>query len=109
MKTVRTNRLVARRLKDVYGQTLGDQLFGTWMQFAALGEEVVKREMPRSTYYWRRKKLVEAGVSWHGADVRVIAQTAIPEGFSPVRADPRRLAHEDPGVTERLAPFRLAA
>lgn len=109
MQTVRNNRSVSKRLKDVYGQTLGDQLFGTWLQFAALGEEVAKQEMPRSTYYWRRKKLVEAGVSWHGSDVRVIAQTAIPEGFSPVRGDPRRLALEDPLIRQQLAPFRLAA
>jgi II/X family phage/plasmid replication protein len=110
MDTVRTNRAVSRRLKDTYGQTLGNQLFGTWLQLAALGEEVVKVELPRRTFYRHRKQLVDAGCSWKGADVRIIAQvSAIPEGFSPVRCDPRRLLDESVRVVECLEPFRLAA
>jgi II/X family phage/plasmid replication protein len=110
MHTVRTNRAVARRLQDVYGQRLGNQLFGTWLQLAALGEEVVKGAMKRPTFYRHRKQLVDAGCSWKGADVRVIAQvSAIPDGFSPVRRDPRRLTEEVPQVVQRLEPFRIAA
>lgn len=106
METVRTHRDVASRLRGVYEARLADTLFGTWMQLAALGEEEARKHLPRSTWYWRKAKLVGAGCTWLAADVHVSpSHSSIPAGFSPVRRDPRRLLEEAPQVSDRLQSF----
>jgi II/X family phage/plasmid replication protein len=106
MRTVRTNRAVSKRLRSLYNPALANTLFGTWMQLSALGEEVVRQEMNRATYYRHRKMLTDAGVSWKGSDIRCIAQlVACPEDFSPVRSDPRRLVDQAPDVERKLRAF----
>jgi II/X family phage/plasmid replication protein len=110
MQTVRKNRDVRDRLFEVYKARLAGVLFGTWLQLAALGEEATRGNMKRPTYYRQLKQLQEAGIAWHGGDVRVIEVASIlPADFSPVRRDPRRLSGEDPKVIELLAPFRKVA
>lgn len=110
METVRKHREVRDRLHDVYGSTLANMLFGTWLQFAALGEKVALEKMSRPTFYRHRKQLIEAGVTWNSADVHVDERPSlIPAGFSPVRSDPRRLTEEAPEVVKQLEPFRSAA
>jgi II/X family phage/plasmid replication protein len=110
METVRRNREVAARLEQVYSQELSSRLFGTWMQLAALGEEVVRGKMNRATFYRQRKQLVDAGVGWTGADVRIIGLVSlVPQGFAPVRRDPRRVSGECGQVVELLARYRQAA
>jgi II/X family phage/plasmid replication protein len=110
METVRKHNEVNARLHQVYDKRLANDLFGVWLQFAALGEKVARQHIPRSTFYWQRKKLQEAGISWNAADVQVIeSSSAIPAGFSPVRSDPRRLTGEAPEVSAALFPYLLAA
>ena len=110
MEQVRTHREVKARLDAHYSQEVASRLFGTWLQFAALGEAVVKASMKRTTFYDHRKQLADVGVQWLGADVRVVAQLSlVPEGFRPVRTDPRRIAGEHPAVATALATFRAAA
>lgn len=110
MEQVRTHREVKARLDAHYSQELAGRLFGTWLQFAALGEAVVRASMNRATFYRQRKQLTDVGVQWLGADVRVCAQLSlVPEGFRPVRGDSRRVAGEHASVTAALALYRAAA
>jgi len=87
----RTNRDVAARLKERYGRTVGHRLHGFWCVLAASGEAFCKREYASATFYRCRKALMDAGVSWHIADVQIAGvPTALPSDFAPVRFDPRR-------------------
>ena len=93
MDTVRESRAVRGRLLDVYGETEGSNLFGFFMQLAGFGEDVVKKDFwpsRKSTYYYKRKKLEQAGVSWVGSNVHVIPNDgALPFDFVPYRTDAR--------------------
>jgi len=110
METVRTHREVNERLKAVYAPELANRLFGTWLQLSALGEDVVRRELKRTTFYRQRSQLQAAGVQWLGSDVRILSKVSlVPEGFAPLRADVRRLTDEAPQVREALQRYRAAA
>jgi II/X family phage/plasmid replication protein len=110
METVRKHNEVNTRLHQVYDARLANDLFGVWLQLAALGEKATRQHIPRSTFYRLRKQLQDAGISWNAADVQVIeSASAIPVGFSPVRSDPRRLIDESPEVVSALRPYLLAA
>lgn len=90
MATVRESRAVLHRLKGVYGDALGMRLYGFWGSLTTLGDEVTREHVAKATFYRCRKQLEEAGVSWRGTDVQVIANDAVlPHDFSPVRTDPR--------------------
>lgn len=106
--TVRRNTDVKRRLYTFYDGRLAGVLYGTWLALCAVGEDEVRRDMKRRTFYLHRKQLQDAGVSWFGSDVQVI-DSAIPEGFSLRRSDPRRLSGEAPEVRRALLPFRDVA
>lgn len=102
MQVYRNSLAVSRRLHELYGAELGNRLYGTWMQLAAHGDKEVKRRMAARTYYWQRRKLIDAGCSWAATDVSVRSNSAIPAGFSPVRADRRRLTEEAEEVRAQL-------
>jgi II/X family phage/plasmid replication protein len=106
VETVRNCREVSRRLHEHYESRLADTLFGTWMQLAGVGELEVRRNIPKATWYWRRKKLTDAGVAWLGTDVHIERKhSAIPSGFSPVRSDRRRLTQEAEPVRYTLGTY----
>jgi hypothetical protein len=105
---VRTAEAVLERLYGRYSGARASALYGTWLKFAALGEEVARRKMSDRTFYRHRKEMTEAGVSWHGADVALVEAGPIPAGFSPIRSDPRRVTGEDARVVQLLAPYRAA-
>lgn len=108
METVRETSKVLHRLKEVYTERNALSLFGTWLQFSSLGEDAMRTQMGRSTFYSHRKQLAEAGVSWSGTDVHIKDHSVIPEGFAPVRLDPRRLTGESDEVQMQLALYRTA-
>lgn len=110
MKTVRKHREVRERLFQVYEPRLAGLLFGTWMQLVALGEKVTREKISPRTYYRQRKQLQNAGIAWHGGDVRIVEVASIlPADFSPVRTDARRVVGEDSKVIALLAPYREKA
>ncbi len=109
METVRKFREVDNRLRHLYGNELGSILFSTWSRFVAVGEKEARKGMTRATYFRHKKQLQDAGCAWYASDLTLICNNAIPQGFSPVRSDPRRLTAEAPGIASALAPFRLAA
>ncbi len=110
METVRNIRDVRRRLYAVYGSRLAKSLLGFWGELSMLGEDVVKESSVIPTFYRQRKKLVDAGISWHGTDVMVRDNlSAIPFGFAPVLSDSRRIVMESHEVREKIRPFRIAA
>lgn len=109
LRTVRTHAEVKARLHEVYPRRLANTLFGSWLQLAALGEDAVKRDSAARTFYRHRKLLLDAAVSWHGADVGVVdGGSIVPADFAPVRRDPRRVTGEDPEVSRKLLPYRAA-
>jgi II/X family phage/plasmid replication protein len=105
---VRTSEAVLERLYGWYSPARASALYGTWLKFAAHGEELTKRKMSKTTFYRQRQELTAAGVSWHGSDVAIIQAGPIPAGFSPIRSDPRRVIGEDARVVQLLAPYRAA-
>lgn len=91
METVRTYDAVKARLNLEFGSRAANNLLAFWMQMAARGEDVVRPEYSNSQYYANRKKLIDAGISWHSSDVFIVPQdTALPRDFRPLPADPRR-------------------
>jgi II/X family phage/plasmid replication protein len=106
---VRTSEAVLERLYGQYPARQASALYGTWLKFAAHGEELTRRKMTKPTFYRHRQALTAAGVSWHGSDVAIIDAGPIPAGFSPIRSDPRRVIGEDERVVQLLAPYRAAA
>lgn len=63
---------VERRLKEVYNETLANLLLGTWYRLSLFGEEKVKKDMKKSTYYWHKKKIKDAGITWLFSDVAIV-------------------------------------
>ncbi|CAN5874202.1 hypothetical protein BH11PSE12_BH11PSE12_20680 [soil metagenome] len=90
MDTVRESRAVLRRLQNVYGYATGTRLYGFWSSFCTLGDEVTRQQFAKTVFYRNRKQLEDAGVSWRGTDVIVVANDKlIPSDFSPIRSDIR--------------------
>lgn len=90
MDTVRKTTAVLQRLKNMYGDSNGLRLYGFWTVMCTLGDEVARKQVPKATFYRNRKLLEEAGVSWRGSDVVVVANDgALPADFSPIRTDKR--------------------
>lgn len=109
MKQVRTAHAVRDRLFDLYNARLAGLLFGTWLQLSALGEETIKNKMQRASFYRHRKMIIDAGCSWHSTDVVLKNFSLVPQDFSPVRSDPRRLSIEAPLVSEKLSSYRVVS
>lgn len=109
MTTVRDFQSVKKRLQTHYAgrERLARTLLNTWVQLATLGENVVKDDMREWSFYDHRKKLVDAGVAWHGSDVVIVEDRSnIPKDFRPVPGDPRCSSEEHPDVTKLLEEHR---
>lgn len=103
MTVVRNARGVQKRLYEVYGSRKAKILFGTWMELSAFGRKAVKESMGKSSFYNHVKWLEEAGVDYKLTDVQLKEQHSIvPEDFSPVRTDIRRIREEATEVKEVL-------
>lgn len=90
MDTVRESRAVLRRLQNEYGNSAGTRLYGFWSSLCTLGDEVTREQFAKTVFYRNRKCLEDAGVSWRGTDVVVVANDSlIPADFAPVRTDKR--------------------
>lgn len=90
MQTVRTTHQVMARLNALYGQQKGMRLYGFWSSMVTLGDEATKRQYSRSTFFQNRRDLEQAGVSWRGSDVHVVANDALlPADFAPLPTDSR--------------------
>lgn len=107
MQTVRTFLEVKARLQETYSARVAHGLLGTWMQLSAMGESETRKGMKRRTYFLHRKQLLEAGCSWHSADIAQVAQV-FPIDFVPVSTSPYAVTGEHPQVSKQLDPFRAA-
>lgn len=108
METVRTAREVRARLHSKYRPTLANTLYGLWVDLSTMDEQEVRCCLPRPTWYRHKKQLEDAGVSWTGTDVLLKEHSHIPQGFAPVRNDPRRMTEESPEVRRALAAYSVA-
>lgn len=107
MQTVRTFLEVKARLHEVYTPRNAHLLLGTWMQLSAMGEAETKKHMPPRTYFRHRSQLLDAGCSWHSADIHQGAQL-FPMDFVPVSSSPYAITGEHDDVKAKLDPFRAA-
>lgn len=98
----RTAQAVEQRLYSRHTTELSSVLLGTWYRLATLGEEFVKKTMPKPTFYRHRKFLQEAGVSWIETDVILKEYSRVPAGFTPLLGDSRRVVNMDSKVAEML-------
>lgn len=90
MDTVRDTRAVMRRLNSLYGTSSGQRLYGFWSSLCTLGDEVTRQQYAKTVFYRNRKMLEDAGVSWRGTDIVVVANDSLlPADFSPIRSDKR--------------------
>jgi II/X family phage/plasmid replication protein len=96
---------VRERLCGMFSACLARNLYRTWTLLVEHGELATRAHMKSSTFYKHHAKLLEAGCSWHGANI-CAQSSSVPDGFSLCRSDPRRCTDEDPLVAEMLAPYR---
>lgn len=91
METVRTHDAVVARLNSTFSKRTANSLFTFWLQLATRGEEAVKAQYSRTSFFENRAKLIKSGISWLSSDVFIVPQdTALPRDFQPLRADIRR-------------------
>lgn len=90
MDTVRDRDTVRNRLISVYGKRSATSLLAFWMNMAGQGEDLTKEMMSESQYYANRKKLMDAGVSWHASNIYILPpQSLLPVDFQPLRSSAR--------------------
>lgn len=102
VKVVRQAISVERRLYSMYSSRQAGLLLGMWYRLAAMGESVVKAQVPLRTYYRHRRMLKESGCGWLGTDVTVRNFTLVPQNFVPARSDSRRQSDVHPMVVSEL-------
>lgn len=91
METVRTYDRVHARLIQCYGYRVGNLLMSFWMLLSGRGENAVREVTSKAQFYAKRKKLIDAGISWHSVDTHTVShETALPRDFIPLPSDPRR-------------------
>lgn len=89
METVRTEEAVWQRLESTYTSKLAHVLHAFWQTMATRGDEKTRARYTKPTFYRNRKLLEEAGVSWRGTDIVVVANDSLIHDFAPLRVDPR--------------------
>lgn len=92
MDTVRTEEAVWKRLESTYDARLAHVLHAFWQTMATRGDEKARQRYSKPTFYRNRKLLEEAGVSWRGSDVFIVANDSPIHDFTPMRVD-RRFCH----------------
>jgi II/X family phage/plasmid replication protein len=105
MQLVKNATDVEKRLYSSYKPNLAGILLGTWFKLSTLGEDYVKKSLPKKTFYRHRNQLKEVGISWTGTDVVLEKKPSILDDFVPLKSDPRRLVIECPEVEAKLKPF----
>lgn len=90
METVRTADKVLARLNAMYGKRSANPLNHFWSVLAGRGEDIARSQYSESQFYANRKKLVDAGISWHSSNIFILEQdTALPKDFTPIRSNSR--------------------
>lgn len=90
MDTVRNHDAVRNRLITVYGKRAAQSLLAFWMNMAGQGEDPTRGMYSESQYYANRKKLMDAGVSWHASNIYILPpQSLLPVDFQPLRTSAR--------------------
>lgn len=89
MDTVRTEEAVWQRLQETYPSKLAHVLHAFWQIMAVRGDEKARERYTKPTFYRNRKLLEDAGVSWRGSDVFIVANDSPIHDFTPMRVDRR--------------------
>lgn len=89
METVRTEEAVWQRLQGLYEPKRAHFLHAFWQVMATRGDEKARDRYSKTAFYRSRKLLEEAGVSWRGSDVFIVANDCPIHDFTPLRVDRR--------------------
>ncbi|KAF1043561.1 MAG: hypothetical protein GAK38_03897 [Xylophilus sp.] len=89
METVRTEEAVWQRLQSLYEPKRAHFLHACWQVMATRGDEKARERYSKTAFYRSRKLLEEAGVSWRGSDVFIVANDSPIHDFTPMRVDRR--------------------
>lgn len=89
METVRTEEAVWKRLSSTYEPKRAHFLHAFWQTMATRGDEKARQRYSKTAFYRSRKLLEEAGVSWRGSDIVLVANDSLIHDFAPLRVDPR--------------------
>ncbi len=89
MDTVRTEEAVWCRLESLYEPKRAHFLHAFWQTMATRGDEKARQRYSKTAFYRSRKLLEEAGVSWRGSDIVLVANDSLIHDFAPVRVDRR--------------------
>lgn len=89
METVRTEQAVWHRLQGMYEPKRAHFLHAFWQVMATRGDEIARERYSKTAFYRSRKLLEEAGVSWRGSDVFIVANDSLIHDFTPLRVDRR--------------------
>lgn len=101
---VRNTEAVKNRLFSNHKSNLAGALFSTWVRLSTFGEQKVKKEMAKKTFYRHKKLLREAGCDWNGSDLQIVEnESYIIKGFEPLPGDSHWLNFVAPEVKEKLS------
>lgn len=89
MDTVRTEEAVWQRLENLYEPKRAHFLHAFWQTMATRGDEKARERYSKTAFYRSRKLLEEAGVSWRGSDIVLVANDSLIHDFTPMRGDRR--------------------
>lgn len=92
MDTVRTEEAVWQRLQGLYEPKRAHFLHAFWQVMAVRGDEKARERYSKTAFYRSRKLLEDAGVSWRGSDLFIVANDSPIHDFAPLRVD-RRFCH----------------
>lgn len=89
MDTVRTEEAVWQRLQGLYEPKRAHFLHAFWQVMAVRGEDKARDRYSKTAFYRSRKLLEDAGVSWRGSDLFIVANDSPIHDFAPLRVDRR--------------------
>lgn len=87
MEIVRTYREIEQRLSLHYTKRQTNTLLNFWCRLSAIGEEQIREEISKATFYRNTKLLKMVGIVWLKTDVQLIENQILPVGFSLLNMD----------------------
>lgn len=112
MEIVRTNKQVKERLYEYYTKREANTLFSFWSRIQVEGEDLVKKELSKATWYRNKKKLNDISISLQGI---ILINSNIPKlkesranNFVPLPGEQYHISGEFIDVTEALKIYEIA-
>ena len=82
MEIVRRSDLVEEKLNEMYNFKTAEVLYSCWAKMVQFGEQHVKNNLKKATFYKYKKQLFEAGVSWSCCNINLKQIGLVPDDFT---------------------------